>query len=291
MADNIEYAFNEFLQLGIEHGLIGLSLMLLFIYAIIRNTKISDPVVMGAMASLSAVFVCCLASYPLHIFSVLVNCVFFIAIAATSTQSVPKQVGLLKELNLSAGLIMAVLALTCWAGVSEYKRFSSLNSWEKAAQFALEGNVNQAFNIYSEVYPSLSKHGKFLYNYGSELIIAGESNTGIKILETSKQVYSHSNIYLYLGNGYESLGNYLKAEQCYLKAMSMVPSRFLPKYQLFQLYTKFGVDDKCRQIARQIVYFPVKIESVEVKKIKSHAQAYLQESRSRDGVYSPEVKK
>ena len=58
----------------------------------------------------------------------------------------------------------------------------------------------------------------------------------------------------------------------------MIPCRFLPIYQLFEIYRKAGQKDMAVKYANEIVNKKVKIPSLTVNSIKAEAEEYLKEN-------------
>lgn len=58
----------------------------------------------------------------------------------------------------------------------------------------------------------------------------------------------------------------------------MIPCRFLPIYQLFEIYRKEGQKDMAVKYANEIVSKKVKIPSSTVDFIKAEAEKYLKEN-------------
>jgi O-antigen ligase len=278
LADNTFFAFNEYLRVAIEFGIVGVILLLLVAIAIYRQSKkiisqknlIADNnIVLGAIGSLLSITICSLSSYPFHILSVSVLIVFYLAIIARDTKSYVISV------PFSFILALLLVIVMSFSMFNEYRRMISLKNWKTAAGFALNDNFSKARPIYEKVYPILHTNGRFLFNYGAELFIDGNKKKSIKILEKSKETFSHSDLYLYLGRNYDELGMFEKSENNYKTASAITPSRFIPKELLFDLYTKYKKIALAKSQADLIVKYPVKIPSDTVTKIKLRARRFL----------------
>lgn len=284
LADNSYFAFNEFLQFAIELGIIGLGLIMLLLFAILKSSKqylitgkhtLKNFITCGAMAGIVAVTICCLFSYPLHIWSVAVMCILYIAILSFYHSENIATFRIRPLMYLFLVPILGHIAL------KEYKMMYSLDKWQEAAYLSLTNKFIHAEYLYKEIYPILKDDGRFLLNYGSELAVHGKYNESLNVLEIGKKHLSSSNLYLYLASNNEVLGNFSKAEHYYRLASDIVPSKFRPKQYLLQFYITTKNWKKASKLAEEIIKFPVKIPSPEVQSIKSNAHEFLREFKEK----------
>ncbi len=70
-----------------------------------------------------------------------------------------------------------------------------------------------------------------------------------------------------------------KAIEIYQHASFMIPCRFLPIYELFEINRKAGHKYMAVKYANEIVDKKVKIPSLTVNSIKSEAEEYLRENK------------
>ena len=84
-----------------------------------------------------------------------------------------------------------------------------------------------------------------------------------------------TDIFQILGQSYEELKEFKKAEESYKNASMLVPTKFQPKYRLFELYKRNGNKEKTREIALDIKNMKIKVFSDVVRKIKTEANEYL----------------
>ena len=69
-------------------------------------------------------------------------------------------------------------------------------------------------------------------------------------------------------DNYKNMNDYHLAEKCYLLASQMCPNRFIPLYELVNIYDSTGRSDKALKLAKIIVNKPVKIPSGVIAAIK-----------------------
>jgi tetratricopeptide (TPR) repeat protein len=70
-----------------------------------------------------------------------------------------------------------------------------------------------------------------------------------------------------LGDSYKALGETEKAEEAYLFASDIIPSRFYPQYLLAKLYNETGQKEKAIKTAKELLNKEIKIESTAIKEI------------------------
>ncbi len=118
LAGNSYFAFNEFLEISVELGLVGLCFMLLALLITV-NLMITgklNRLEIGAAGSMLSIIICALFSYPFHTTSVLLNVVFFMAIL--SNRMPPKFT------IKSSRIVTSILFLSCFA-LSLFFQFTS----------------------------------------------------------------------------------------------------------------------------------------------------------------------
>lgn len=272
VADNTFYAFNEYLQLLIETGIVGIILPALACYVtfLAITKKHKNILYTGACAGLLAMGICCLTSYPLHSPATGVFAAFYIAIIDSSETALLATKVILRP-PVKICLATLLLVILSYSILMEINRFKALDKWSTAANYALDNKFVQANVIYKKCYPTLKKNGSFLFNYGSELSIAGHYSESLKILLEGARFFPNYNLYIYLGQSYEQLGKVRDAENSYRYASYMIPSKYLGKYLLLHLYEKLNKKEKALALASDIIASPVKIPSSDINNYKAYA--------------------
>ncbi|MCF0075532.1 O-antigen ligase family protein [Dyadobacter sp. CY261] len=269
-------AFNEYLQTGIELGpivYIFYGVIFVQLYKSIRSNE-GDWILRGAQSSIIAFFICSLVSYPMRTTSILINLTFYCAVIS-SRQPAKLTFDIRCRRFVCTMITTAFVLLACVIFNREFKRASALLEWEKAAKISLRNDFAHARPIYQKCYGELRNNGNFLFNYGSEMFLAGESKESLALLILASKQISHSNLYIYLGKSYAALGDHQNAELSFRHACNIKPNMFLPKFLLLQLYVEQKHHEKAWSQAKVIVDFPVKIPSEQVDHYKDAAKNYL----------------
>jgi tetratricopeptide (TPR) repeat protein len=148
-------------------------------------------------------------------------------------------------------------------------QFKAHKTWQYATLINDE-HRSVALGLYEQAYADLKYRAPFLYNYGAQLYEWGDYSKSIEILEQSRKLTPNIDLLLYLGKAYQQNKQFEKAEQCFIDAVNMVPSKFNPPYFLTTLYMQYGKRDLATPIARQVLDMPVKVPSPEVDSIRAY---------------------
>lgn len=279
LADNITNAFNDYLEITAELGFVGLILFLaLILSALFSQSKpIEEEYTISVIIKLSLflILITCFFSYTLTLIPVYLN--FVVYLALISSYSTKKSY----KITLSGLVIKPVAIIGFFFSLYflriEYVRYKSHLKWKKADWYVQVNKENYALKEYEEVYPVLNYSGNFLYNYGTSLSLLGYYNKSLKILKETETKLNSADFYLYLGNTYEGLNLFNKAEQAFRYANKLIPHKLYPEYRLVLLYKKTGKIDKAVQLAKEIIQKQPKVKSGIVDQIKTEMEDFVKE--------------
>ena len=272
-----EYAFNEFLGLGVEYGLPALQLsILLVVSSILVLHRSNSPLAAGLTAW--AVFAC--ASYPLSVPQLRILGTIFIICAVLA--------GALQAAGSAApktSLRSSLPRLPAWAppayeaagghgfrGGTACRLFAGL--LPVISVVLLAGWLRLPW-LYAA--PGLPNREQFreLYAEGYALHQAGEYEESTRVLEEGALLSCDPMFEIILGKNAEAMGNYAEAARLYEKAHYMVPSRLYPLVRLMRLQVRLGEDDAALETARVIVSMPVNDRNAGMVRLRAETQATL----------------
>lgn len=215
-----EYAYNEYLGLGVEYGQpVTLLFILLVVSSIAVLHKAGSPLAAGLTAW--AVFAC--ASYPLAVTQLRILGAVFVLCAVVA--GVLETVGCRRCAALLPGV--CALLLTGWV-------------WSRGGLKMIDPeNVR---SVYAE---------------GYALHQAGQYSESTAVLEKGALMSCDPMFEIIMGKNAEALGDVDKAAALYEKAHYMVPSRLYPLVRLMRLQIRQGRDAEALETAREIVAMPV----------------------------------
>nr|WP_320153949.1 O-antigen ligase family protein [uncultured Draconibacterium sp.] len=313
VADNVSYAYNEFLKLTIEYGLAGLLLVIAVLFTLffgktkkgeeqILDTKSPlgdlgvktspanrsvgiNPVLLAVRAGLLAIIVFSLFSYPSDILPIKMLLVLFVAIIANQQKVIrfrkakaairTKQNRGVAEKFIRYAMLLIILVLVYPAFKYIGLQYRAYQSWKDASDIYNIGAYPECLEDFELAYPQLKNNGSFLVQYGKALEMAEKPDSSIFLLNRSKEYLNNTISYTTLGNNYKTLGKTQEAEQAYLHAWHMIPSRFYPKYLLAKLYDESGQKDKAVSIAKELLNKEIKINSKAIEEIKKEMRKII----------------
>ncbi|MBN1115632.1 MAG: O-antigen ligase family protein [Bacteroidales bacterium] len=281
LADGINYAFNEYLQIASETGLIGLALFLsVFILIILnkihRKSEEHSFVHIASEGLLIALLIDSFFSYPLQNPVIYAICLFAVAVQVSTGKSL-KNFSFKVNKKLYKGLAFVFISLFIGFVILSFKRYYAEKEWVKAFQLVRERKYDEAQVKYAKLYPVMKYSQFFLFNYGAELSVMGKYRESIDVLDETRSKLNDSDYWIYRGNSLEALGDFAKAVECYEQASYIMPIKFYPKYRIALLFDKLGDIEMALSYAHEIADMKVKVESDIVKNIRQEMETYIVE--------------
>jgi tetratricopeptide (TPR) repeat protein len=268
VAGDSQYMFNDFFQQIIENGLIGLLFMLTILVVLLRVQPTKNPLLRTAQAGIISVAIFAAFSYPAQILPIKITLLFCIAtIAGLAPQKrirLPQNGAVAIKSILIAGIIFGILTGVLY----NQHYYRSWKIWGQAFYLYEKGKYIACLNKYESAFPMLQRNGDFLMNYGKALSITQKHDQAVTILQQAAKYYPNIVVYCALGDSYKALGKPVEAEQAYLHAWYMNPSRFYPQYLLAILYDETGQCSKAVRTAQDLLRKEIKIESIATEEIK-----------------------
>jgi O-antigen polymerase len=313
VAGDSNYAFNEPIQLIVEYGLIGAFPLILVILLIFKRYKPEDSEIIqyeGASnvrssfqpnqytngkprldwsllhisrAVILSFFVFSLFSYPLQILPIKICLVVALVIATSVLNGKRKSVDKLSIINQKylRNVLVSIISVGwfCLLWVSGGRLISiqkAYTHWKNAFDLYNYGIYDECLNDYKKAFPILNANGDFLTNYGKALSMAGKHSEAVLVLKRAALYYPNIVVYTALGDSYKMLKLPNHAEQAYMYAWYMNPSRFYPKYLLVKLYEENGQNEKAKEVANELIEKEIKIESLALKEIIEEMRLIIQ---------------
>ena len=203
VAGNPEYAFNEYLQICAEQGIIAFLLFMCIIgyslYIGIKRKKIA------ATSSFIALLIVAGASYPFSVLPFLIVFVFLLALIHNGG----KGIAIPKPVSLALAFCGVVIVSLCL--YDRYPTYDAYKKWNKVKMLYSFGNNKDAAEEYKSIYPLLSDQKidsfsvllyKNLIEYETEKVISVKNG----------DVYLNDSIiqgYMFLQNYYFMAGDYI----------------------------------------------------------------------------------
>ncbi|MBR3093355.1 MAG: hypothetical protein IKG99_10085 [Bacteroidaceae bacterium] len=275
-ADVLEFAFCDILKVGVEQGIIGLSIMATFLcrlYFILQRK--GKTLWIGFMS----ILLFSLFSYPFELFTFQIISVVIIAYAATN-----KAGGFSKHnkdnYNLRLILHIGITSILVLCSIATAKRIHQ--KMQAQTDFIIKKNIRDENSIkdYYHYLPLLNDNTEFLFDFGNSLSKHGRLIESNKILSIGTLLTNDPVFYVLIGNNYMNMKSYDQAEKAYKKAFHILPNRLYPLYQLMRLYEQTGDKNKQKLMAQRILSFKVKVISHTTEAMKDSARLYLKTQRN-----------
>ena len=268
VADYVTCAYNDFIEIHIEQGqTIWMVFIFMLFYAFIRKSRTTSSLFTGARASLAAIIVLMLVSYPLKVPAIYLYFVFCLAVVFYLQKGVNQWP--VKWLKWSLPVIALLIAV---AGSHNMYGYYLLNKGQK---FVFGGQLDKGIETYRKAEPILKNNGMFHFYYGSALSMKQEREAAVNELELSVSKSSNPNGFTLLGNNYKELGQFDKAKENYLVAINMIPSKLYSKYLLAKLFIETGNSEEAEKWAKEILATKEKAPTTAAKEIKQEMEAFL----------------
>lgn len=256
LADNNYFAFNEYLKIVVEQGVIGLLLVGGGIYSLfqVKSKEVFACTIKGVIISF---LVFSLFSNPTSSFTIvsLIGC--FVAMLASRSA---KSLQVNYKCFLGGTFVINIIGILYFAfSIVPFMR--SYQEWNKA---------RSSYN-----YSSLKLIPNTIFIYHSDIgIVQGQVLNNLHeytranvLLETINQNYPSYFSLLELGKSYKGLKKYHEAELIWSRASKMVPLRFVPLYYLAKMNEERGEMEKAKYYAKIILEKKIKVMTPELHRI------------------------
>lgn len=272
-----EYAFNEYLQIGLEQGVVGLALFTawlgLLFYKGIKNKRYACC---GGLMSL-AIFA--FSSYPLQLPEFWIVLIFLGAMSVT-----PDKDEIHENQAESNGhrwgkciflMGIAILGIGLFWMQKDYYR--AYQKWSKAQMFYKNKAYEAALEVYEPLYPLLKHKPEFLFEAAQCLNKTGQYEKANEYLKRAVLLSSDPMLYYVMAKNEQCLGKYRQAEKHLLHAIDILPERIYPYYLLMNLYTEpsYFQPAKLKMAIDSILTKKPKVESSAIKEMKEKARSML----------------
>lgn len=266
IADNVQYPYNELINLMLNFGLAGLFLLIIIIICIIICYKKNY----NSIKPYTAMSILSIALFSLFSYPSFYTCIWIIIIFNVHL--------IIKPLCSSIHLILEKLrikriwgfCIIAFSIIHFYNCILCINTelrWKETHNLYIKKRNNSLFE-YQKLYNKLKNNPSFLFNYASILYEEGKYNDSYIVAKQAKALWKNYEIELLLGNIEDKRNNPYKAIEYYVTASNMCPAKFHPLVQIQQLYKNVGDTISANEYAIKIINKPVKIKSPKIELIK-----------------------
>lgn len=270
LAGNVSRPFNEYILLLVNFGLLGLLVLIVCIYGIVRlYRRNKSPLTLFAVQTLIGIAVLALFSYPLlypYIWWLLLLSVSILLIGLKDMFHLSRRKQ--RVCALLSGIATLMICTTIYRDM-RYKQ-----AWTQTINAALHAGIDNIKERYEMLFPKLKENHLFLFNYAAEMNHQQEYMLSLDIAKLVSDMWADYDLQLIMAHNYQQLEKYKEAEFHYRLASEMCPTRFVPLYGLLTTYESTGEVKKATEIASLIIEKPVKVQSSTVDRIKKIAMEW-----------------
>jgi hypothetical protein len=285
VAGGVEYAFNEYLQICIETGIIPFLVFLAFVvYALVIGVRNKNCLPAGSLVSL---LIFASMSYPFNVLPFVIAFAFLAALCmADNNNEKSHNKRPYPKFVIWAFLITVPVSIALHS--SGHFQFSTFNfqlyysaykQWKHTSILYYAGMHSEAAVKYAEQYPYLQDEIKFLFEYAQSLSKSEQYGKSNEILSRAMQISCDPMLYNVTGKNYQALKEYEQAEECFKKAANLVPNRLYPHYLLAKLYHEMGLKDRAEAEINIVFTKSPKVESMAVEEMRTELRSMNNELR------------
>lgn len=273
-----EYAFNEYLQIGIETGIVGMLVFIaLLVFCIIKGLKNKFYASAGGLTAL-AVFA--FAGYPLQLpeFWILMIIIAGYSIEDRVNETVKKRKGEVERfLIIFTCLIFLIISVIL--SLKQMNHREAYLKWNKVRMMYKSKNDDAVVNEYIKLYPMLNHQTGFLFEGAYCLNKIEHYNEAIEWLRRAEQTSCDAIILEVRAKNEQQIGNFIRAEHDLLRAINLQPERIYPYYLLVKLYSdsSFYNQEKMMIAADIVLKKNPKVESTAIQEMRDEVKRLLRE--------------
>jgi O-antigen ligase len=274
LAGSPEYAFNEYLQIAAEFGVIPfllfMTVILNVIISAIKNRRVAP---LGALISL---LVFAAMSYP---FSLVPFILSFVLLLILCTYSPLASDGENRKTKIQIPVFLSILCaipLMIYLTAQADQLYKSYQSWGSIRYLYYTKSYANAKKSYSKEYDNLKDNVEYLFEYGQILSNLKDYRQSNAVLKRATILSGDPMLINIIGKNYQALKDFDRAAEYYTQALYTIPHRLYPHYLLAQLYIENNDLPKAQLIAEKLLSIPIKISSPAINQMRKEMQSFMQ---------------
>lgn len=257
VAGSPEYAFNEYLELALVHGLaISLLVLLAIGVCIWRGVKLKRFGVCGAIISL---LVFSFSSYPMHLPGFIIAGVCLLLACGAG--------------DIIGKSVIVFVGIILWSGGYGERcknEEDACRRWMNARIIYRSGAYEPANKAFNELYPYLKEKDEFLFEYGHCLHKSEHYEESNIYLEKALQYCNDPMILNIMGKNCQAMEDYKSAEALFMQSIARLPGRIYPYYLLARLYAdpEYQNKEKFNEMKWNVMNRKPKVHSTAIEEMR-----------------------
>lgn len=275
VAGTPDFAFNEFLQIAVEHG-IWVSVLFVTVLLVLLKIAGSRKHLAGMGGCLVSLMVFACFSYPLHIPAIV--SVWLLTLMVLCGEGLI----MIKRKRNAVAVLLPVVVAGLTASMNMYgiysERTRAVREWMPVRVLYHSGTFNAAAEEYGKLYDKMSWHKDFCFEYGRALYNSGSYGKAEEVLLKAMTVSGDPMILNVLGRNAQENGEYKKAEKYLLRSTHRLPERIYPHYLLVKLYAEPEFFDRIKFVseAEYVLNAKPKVNSAAIRNMRREVKGILE---------------
>jgi len=271
VADYVTCAYNEFLEMLIDSGIVGLLLFLAILcFALKTPLKSNSEYYFAARYSLIALLILSMVSYPFGLTPNVLMLVITLFIIFNSGNYKTFQIRKYTKLLTSTWFLL-ILGLIYLNSTHTYGKYH----FQKGHKKVINNDIESGLKDYKIASFFLGNNGMFQFHYGSAFNLDKNYTESITHLKKATKLSSNPNTFIILGNSLKELKRYKEAEKAYKTASGITPSKLYPKYLLANLYVEMDFKADALKMAQEIFGMNEKTKTTAGNEIKQEMKQLI----------------
>lgn len=286
-AGSPEYAFNEYLQTGLEESFAGLLFFLAFIITVLVKTYKNKRY--GIFCALLSLCIFAFSSYPFQLTEFWIYFLLFAVIGISEVFDIgEKQNKPVKGKSLHFNLrtsnifgfmiLLAIFFTTIYIFPKEEMYFNAYREYKECKFFYNSKDYDVVLREYPPLYKYLSHRTDYLFEGAQAYSKTCQYKKAVEWLKRASLTSSDPMIHYMLGKNYQALGKYEKAEKEIRYGISVIPERIYPYFLLTKLYSdpSYYYPDLFKAACDSVLYKKPKVMSPAIKEMREKVKAMLE---------------
>ena len=279
VAGTPDFAFNEFLQIAVVHG-IWVPVLFVTVLLVLLKIAGSRKQLAGIDGCLVSLMVFACFSYPLHIPAIV--SVWLLTLVVLCGEGLI----MIKRKRNAVAILLPVVVAGLTASMDMYgiysERTRAVREWMPVRVLNHSGAFNAAAEEYGKLYDKMSWNKDFCFEYGRALYKAGSYGKAEEVLLKAMAVSGDPMILNMLGRNAQENGEYKKAEKYLLRSTHRLPERIYPHYLLVKLYAEPEFFDRIKFVseAEHVLNAKPKVNSTAIREMKQEVNKILRDKET-----------
>ena len=275
VAGTPDFAFNEFLQIAVVHG-IWVPVLFVTVLLVLLKIAGSRKQLAGIDGCLVSLMVFACFSYPLHIPAIV--SVWLLTLVVLCGEGLI----MIKRKRNAVAILLPVVVAGLTASMDMYgiysERTRAVREWMPVRVLNHSGAFNAAAEEYGKLYDKMSWNKDFCFEYGRALYKAGSYDKAEEVLLKAMAVSGDPMILNMLGRNAQENGEYKKAEKYLLRSTHRLPERIYPHYLLVKLYAEPEFFDRIKFVseAEHVLNAKPKVNSAAIRNMRREVKGILE---------------